>query len=177
MNSLKLFSFSLFWPTGHDRCWYKHLHPRNAENGSWDIRVCSLMSRKSKCLKRNLFTGARDRDQMLDDDFVSTLRYSVIGTCNKWTAASLIPSLAWICKSVCIRIDYFGINRSFNLFCDLIRFPVLCLTCWCDSSWQLNCSVHRLVIMTSVTYSFQCYFCLNSLIKGIKSELGLFFSG
>jgi len=29
--------------------------------------------------------------------------------------------------------------------------------------------------MTLVTYSFQCYFCLSSLIKGIKSELGIFF--
>lgn len=43
-------------------------HPSNPEDESWETRVCALMSRKSKCLKRNLFTGARDVDLILDDE-------------------------------------------------------------------------------------------------------------
>lgn len=116
--------------------------------------------------RENFKSGAKDMDQMLNNDFVSILKYSVIDMYSKWTAAFLTFS------SECVRgLLKFVLGHTilvligwFNIFCDLICFSVLCLTCWFDLFWQLYCSLLSLLIMTLLIHIFQCYFCLSCFL-------------
>lgn len=49
--------------------------------------------------------------QTIDANFVSIVRYSLIDMGNEQAAAFLISSSGCIRESVCVRIDYFSINR------------------------------------------------------------------